>query len=140
MSEDVYARAGIPMPMEDKPEKEQAEPYIKSMDGSVESENTMPSLNTDWLKREEDERDRQLRIECLKLVDARHLTPTQVRREAEKHFEFVKNGLVDPLVAVYVICGTCPFEDRVESRDAANEHLSEHMNRAHPELYEKFYS
>lgn len=125
---DVYAKMGIPMPeSEGAPEDTEI----------LENVAANPTPAIDWAKREEEERDRQLRLECLRLIDGvRH---DKVVTEAEKLFTYVKAGLTDPITRYTFVCGTCPYEESLENKHQLEDNLKEHMRRAHSDLYQKFY-
>lgn len=132
---DVYAKAGIPMPPNPN---EDAEPYIKPMTTEAKLENTQNPDAIDWAKRAEEERDRDIRLECLKLVSG-SVRQDKVVREAEKLFVYVKEGTVDPITAFNIACGTCLYYETLESREQAEEHLEEHFKRQHPAMHKHLY-
>jgi hypothetical protein len=84
---DVYARAGIPMPP-DPTQDSEPEDKTDPTEGNVEAE---PSI---WEKRAQEERDRDLRFECLKLM-AKDYTgkPEGLIRGADVFYKYVKDGL-----------------------------------------------
>jgi hypothetical protein len=128
---DVYAKVGIPMPpAESEPE----------FDPAKDDENK-PMENPDaidWAKRAEEERDRDIRLECLKLVNG-SVRQDRVPIEAEKLFQYIKGGLVKPLMRHEWFCGTCITGEILDDAEEADFRVKQHMQRRHPEIHRKLY-
>jgi hypothetical protein len=87
---DIYARVGIPMPP-DPTQDSEPEDKTDPTEGFDESVQAEPSI---WEKRAQEERDRDLRFECLKLM-AKDYTgkPEGLVRGADVFYKYVKDGL-----------------------------------------------
>lgn len=130
---DVYARAGIPMPPnpdKDKTIDEKVEELI-----NAEPNNAEP--NIDWQKRAEEEQDRQLRLECLKMVQN---APVNSRiREAEKLFKYLKSGPDASMGLFTFACGTCLWNWTAGHQEHGEDALAQHFSDNHPALYKSIY-
>ena len=129
---DVYAKAGIPMPPSDsEPE------FDPAKDESPIQENVMIEAPIDWETRHREETDRQLRLECLKMVQNSPLSSRT--REAEKLFKYLKEGPDASLGLFTFVCGTCLWNWTAGSRENGEDALADHMKEEHPDIYKKLY-
>lgn len=131
---DVYAKMGIPLPPnpdEDKdvePTEEDCKADPDELDGISK-----------WREREEAERDQHLRLECLKLVDTRHIQARRIPQEAERLVHYVKNGLEKSVGTHTILCGVCTDNWSSEDQESVDDWFKGHVQTAHPDMYTKLF-
>lgn len=123
---DIYAKHGIPMPPNPN---EDAEP----MTAEAKLENVQNPDVVNWAQREQEERDRQLRLECLKMVT--HGAPSSRMREAETLFNYVKNGPGEPFTMHTILCGVCAAHYTSSDKTHADDWFKDHVRHFHTTMF-----
>lgn len=125
---DVYAQMGIPLPKSKDLDSDSA--FAKE-----EPEDDAPRPKQAW----EIAQERDVRLECLKLVVAGGCRSDKYAVESEKLFQYVTLGLVTPLTNHTIFCGSCLYNEIVDTAEQADEAMRRHMSMRHPEIHKKLY-